>query len=84
MREFSAGGDLWDAAGTGEVYLTLKLEPDLQLHVPHRLRAGGGAEAGVPRLQAVRIERAVRQVLRVDAPSDPSGSGRCTSCSRSL
>ena len=51
MREFSVGGDLSDAAGTGEGYLTLKLEPDLYLRVPHRLSAGGGAEAGVPRLQ---------------------------------
>ena len=44
----------------GEGYLTLKLEPDLYLQVPHRLSAGGGAEAGVPRLQTIRIDRSVR------------------------
>ena len=65
MREFSVGGDLSDAAGTGEGYLTLKLEPDLYLRVPHRLSAGGGAEAGVPRLQTIRIDRSVGKVLRV-------------------
>ena len=36
-------------------------EPDLQLQIAHRLRAGGGAEPRVPRREPRRIERAVRQ-----------------------
>src|SRR5262245_49837675 len=43
-----------------------ELEPHLQLQVAQRLRARRRAEPGGSRRQAILIERAVRQVLRVD------------------
>src|SRR2546427_7813110 len=46
--------------------LRLEPVPDLQLQIPQRLRAGRGAEAGISRREPRRIERAVREVLRVD------------------
>src|SRR5437667_2586519 len=46
--------------------MALEPHPNLQLQVPHRLRARGATEARGPGCQSRRIERAVRQVLRVD------------------
>src|SRR5262249_11097424 len=41
-------------------------ESNLQLQIAQRLRSGSGAEPRILRLQPRRIERAVREVLRVD------------------
>src|SRR5438128_5536564 len=53
------------SSAVSAVLSSLEAEPNLQLQVAQRLRAGGSAEAGGPRRQTVRIERAVRQGLRV-------------------
>jgi hypothetical protein len=53
------------ALQAAQVNPRLELESDLYLQVAHRLRSGRCAEPSISRLQAIGIERSVRQVLRI-------------------